>query len=115
MTAAAACLVAGFALIATSGIMCSEPTSPIATRTVPVVAAVRIAPERRLSRAPVAPSARRVPPGRAQSRNQPGRGLIAVHAIDSRPEPRVSTKPTKGVVDRLRLGWLHNAFTVRAI
>ena len=110
--AAAAVLVAGFALIATRDIVRSGPAQLVATQTVPAVADVPIAGGRRVLPSRVASSTRGTASNRSQPRVHLGPGLIAVHEIYSRPEPRVvSVKRTKGVIDRLRLGWLRDAFT----
>ena len=112
LAAAAACLVAGFALITTRDIVRSGPAQLVATRTVPAVADVPIAGGRRVLPSRVPSSTRGMRSNRSQPRVQLGPGLIVVHEIFSRPEPRVvSVKRTKGVIDRLRLGWLRHAFT----
>jgi len=115
LAAAAACLVAGFALVATREIARSAPPQLVATQTVPAVADVPIAGGRSVLPFRVTSSTRGMRSNRSQPRVQLGRGLIVVHEIFSRPEPRVvSVKRTKGVIDRLRLGWLRDAFTAHS-
>ena len=110
MAAAAACCAAGLALVAAGVTLRREPIA--ATPTVPIAATGPIAAPMRAaivlaSRSPRSPSSRPTSP-------RLGRGLIVVHEIYSEAgaEPRAGTvERSKGVIDRLRLGWLRNALS----
>jgi hypothetical protein len=136
LTATAACLAAGFSLMAVGEIMYSRhhaaaaPQAPaVVARTAPI--AVQPVP------AVMHPAAAEV--RRVEAIDSQPRGIIAVRHVSSpserisRPDsPRIAAKPTsrpasatarrrsdtrpasRGVFDRLRLGWLKNAFTSRS-
>ena len=136
MTATAACLAAGLALIGTGELM-HRRTGPVAVPTPAPIAAQSSAPDiaARTTVPDIAVQSSapdRLPPG------APEAGVIAVtdapsmSASASRPEVRrIAVKRTKrptptasrpsssrpasrGVLDRLRLGWLRNAFSPRS-
>ena len=136
LTATAACLAAGFSLIAAGEFMYSRPaptsppqpaavvaeTAPPELRPVPPPIRPAMAPESQRDRAIASPQP---PPGIIAVRNvssTPGRGSRAdgprsATNRTSRPAPasarrRPAPRPAqRGVLDRLRLGWLKNAFT----
>ena len=136
MTATAACLAAGLALIGTGELMhrrggpVAAPTpAPIAAQssapdiaartTVPDIAAQSSAPDRL---PPAAPEGGVVAvtdaPSMSASASRPEVRRIAVKRT-KRPTPTASrpssSRPaSRGVLDRLRLGWLRNAFSPRS-
>jgi hypothetical protein len=122
LTATAACLAAGFSLIVAGEFMHSRHAPIAAPQTSPVIAHQAAAAEPRVER--------------EQAIVAPERGIVAVRHVSSSPAPRpranaprVSVKRTtprsavanvprpaqsrasRGVLDRLRLGWLRNALT----
>ena len=123
LAAAAACLVAGLALIGARESMRLEPTPLAAMQTVPAVAAAPIAGGRRLAPARVATPSRLGQGFGAQARQKRstrsdtrvlGRGIIVVHDVSSQPQ-RAGSSLTggKSVMERLRLGWLRHAFAAQ--
>ena len=119
LAAAAACLVAAIAWIGARESMRLEPTPLAAMQTVPAVAAP-IAGGRRLAPARVGTPSRLRQGVGAQARQTRstrsdarvlGRGIIVVHDVSSQPQRAASSLTGgKGVMERLRLGWLRHAF-----
>jgi hypothetical protein len=130
--ATAACLAAGFSLIAAGELMHVRHTPIAAPPAAPVVnQAPRTAPLQAQQAATGEP-----PADHERGLVAPNRGIIAVRHVSSSPSTtsradarRTSVKraprpavvnlprrapsrpPSRGVLDRLRLGWLRNAFT----
>ena len=123
LAAAAACLVAAIAWIGARESMRLEPTPLAAMQTVPAVAAAPIVAGRRLAPARVATPSRLRQGFGAQARQKRstrsnarvlGRGIIVVHDVSSQPQRAASSLTGgKGVLDRLRLGWLRHAFAAQ--
>ena len=117
-TGTAACLAAGLALICAGEIMPRRHAPIVVTQAAAVVAGAAATDEPRVAPAPVAVSARRTPgrPPRVLRRDTRRVSIQrttprAAMTARRQPAPR---DPSRGVLDRLRLGWLRKAFTVHS-
>jgi len=126
-TATAACLAAGLALIGTGELMHRRTGSVVVPTPAPIVAQSSAPDIATQSGAPDQP-----PPAAPEGGGMAVRDASSVSASASRPEVRrIAVKRTKrpsttasrrsasrpasrGVLDRLRLGWLRNAFSPRS-
>jgi hypothetical protein len=134
MTATAACLAAGLALICTGELM-HRRTAPLVVSTPAPIAAQSSKPDQIVvqssvpdqiapqSSVPAAPesgvTAVRDEPSMSASASRPEVRRIAVKRTTKRPSTTASrqsaSRPaSRGVLDRLRLGWLRNAFSPRS-
>ena len=118
MTGAAACLAAGLALICTGEFMHRRHAPIVVTQSAPVVAGAIATDEPRVAPAPVAVSARQTPERPPHVFHQDMRRVSINRttrpaAMTARRQP-ASRAPSRGVLDRLRLGWLRKAFTVHS-
>lgn len=127
--AAAACVAAGLALVGTGHFMDSPRAAIDATPATPApVALPAVARVDSPDRATPAPSSfsTQLTAGPSTGLRAPERGIIRVRAA-ARPAPRskaakrvkqpVGAAPARqerGVIDRLKLGWLRRAFTVKS-
>jgi len=103
--AAAACLVVGLSVLASGEVMHGAPAQIVATRTVPVAAAITMAGTprvdvRRLSMVrTLAPRVTRV-----------AAAMPAAMFVGPQPDAR---EPSRGMLDKLHLGWLRTKFVIR--
>ena len=131
-TAAAACLAAGLALIGTGEFMHRrQPLIPV-TPMAPIAAQPVYVEAPRVELEPGILAVRDVPSGSTRLVREPRR-VVVKYAVarsstpavrrqaGSRPSDRKASpavgaqgKPTRSVIDRLRLGWLRTAFKVRS-
>ena len=130
-TAAVVCLAAGLALICAGEFMHRRQAPALVTRPAPIVAPTaagepRVEPERAIPERGII-VVRDVRPGAAYASRPTARRFVVKRAI-ARPSPpavrrqagprsvdRDRVRPrSRGVLDRLRLGWLRTAFTVHS-
>jgi hypothetical protein len=140
LSGAGACLAAGLALICTGEFMHRRQAPIVVTQAVPIVAQASAAEPEREQTARVPSTALRAGPSTPLRATDLARGIIAVRDVPSAsarparaqsrrvPVKRASPRPaasaidrqapprnaSRGVLDRLRLGWLRSAFAVRS-
>jgi hypothetical protein len=127
-TAAVACLAAGLALICTGEFMHRRQTPILVTQTAPAVAQTAAAapPRAEVERGIIA--VRDVPFSAVRASRPDAPRVVVKRAVARRSTPAVRRPaaasrsfdrgqvrpPSRGVLDRLRLGWLRNAFNVHS-
>jgi hypothetical protein len=131
-TGVAACVAAGLALICTGEFMHRRQTPILVMRPAPIVAQPaaaeppRVEPERGIPGSGII-VVRDVRSGPAHASHPAARRFVVKRAIARRSTPAVRRPagsrsvdreqvrpPSRGVLDRLRLGWLRTAFTVHS-
>lgn len=126
-TAAAACLAAGLALICTGEFMGRRQAPILVTRPAPIVAQTAAAAPPLVEAERGFIVVRDVPSSPARAAHRAARRVVVKRAIarpstpavrrqtGSHPSDRGQVRPpSRGVLDRLRLGWLRTAFNVHS-